>query len=82
MDAVIEAAESYIDSKQEVEVTNYCVDNQYVDLIIKSGSVDIVARNQNFVNADTSSYQRLYSDPIKTFDTRDEAIEYLDGLES
>ena len=40
----------------------------------------IATRNTEFINSETSSYQREF-DPIAEFDNKDEAIEHLENLQ-
>ena len=81
-DTIIEAAENFLNQNIEEEETDYDISGQTVYLIHSKNSVKIVTRNSNFINKYTSSYQRQYSDPIAEFDTKEEAIEYLEKLKN
>lgn len=74
---ILRTAEKYIKSIIKEEHTGFTIGNETVYLLIKNESVDVVTRNSNFINADTSNYQREFSDAIKTFSSREDAIQYL-----
>lgn len=74
---IIEYAERFIQATVKEEATRFILNGDDVYLLIGPEKVDIVTRNRNFINKETSSYQREYSDPIATFDTRHKAINHL-----
>ncbi len=77
---IIKAAEIFLQSEIEEESTMYIIDGEYVYLLITDDDVKLVTMNNKFTNKDQSPYQRKFSDPIKTFASREEAIEYLENL--
>lgn len=80
MKEVISAAESAAARFNSEERTDYTIDNEAVYLINKPDGVEVVVENRNFINKYTSSYQRRFRS-IKLADSKDDAIEYLEGLE-
>jgi hypothetical protein len=80
IDLVVSKAEEFIKSRRVEKHTDYIIDNESAYLIVKHDSVDVVTRNSAFINSDTSSYQREFSDAIKTFGNEAEALAYLEEL--
>ncbi|MFW5872131.1 MAG: hypothetical protein ACOCUT_03405 [bacterium] len=78
---IIKKAEKFIQEQVQEEKTNFKIDGEYIYLLITDDDVKVVVENSQFVNKQTSSYQRKYSDPIETFDSREDALEYLESLE-
>lgn len=79
IEEIIKEAEEFIQSTTIEEWTNHFIDNERVYLITNTSGTHVVTRNNNYINKDASSYQREFSDPIATFDTREEALNYVRG---
>lgn len=77
---IVLAAEDFLSKNVEVEETKFEIDKNTVYLIHSKDSVKIATRNTEFINSETSSYQREF-DPIAEFDNKDEAIEHLENLQ-
>lgn len=76
-DEIVNAAEIYLSEERTEEIMEFSINHENVYLISFRDKVDVVTENLNFINKDTSSYQRKFSEPIATYDTREEALEYL-----
>lgn len=68
---------NYDEFKFYQRTTKYAASCETVYLIITSNKVDVVIINSNFINADSSSYPRKFSDPIRTFNNKEDAINFL-----
>ena len=75
---IVDCAEAYMESIVEEVWTGHKINGEYVFLLVYSDRIDIVTENCRYINKDASSYTRKYSDVIKTFETREEAFEFLD----
>ena len=77
IDTVIKRAEKYIQSITTEHCTDYLINGERVYIIETANKSEIVIKNSNFINSDTSSYQCEFSDPLASFDTKEEAEEYI-----
>lgn len=64
---IVLAAEDFLRKNVEVEETDFEIDKNTVYLIHSKDSVKIVTRNPDFINKDTSTYQREF-ERINHFD--------------
>ena len=78
-DEIISAAEEFMQAQVEEERTDFIINNKRVYLIIKNDNVDVVTKNENYINPQTSSYQREFSEPLESFTDRDAALNYLNN---
>jgi hypothetical protein len=63
-DEIIEAAEYFIHENTEYLNLEYTIDNEPVIVALKCHKYEVVQLNREFVNADSSPYQREYSEPL------------------
>ena len=82
LNKIISKAENFINSHTIEDRTKWDVDGENIYIITNPFGSHIVTLNHNFINSDTSSYQRKFSNPIMTFESKNEAIEYLDTVEN
>lgn len=80
IDLIVDEAECFIQMMTTEEKTEHRIDGEDVYLIINDDRVKVVTRNPDYINQFSSSYQREFSEPLKVFDTREEALEYLEGV--
>lgn len=78
---IIKVAENFLENEIDQEITDYQINGKTVYLLNDRGTFKVVTENPQFINADTSTFQRRFSDVIAEFDSKEEAFEYLDGLE-
>lgn len=74
IDLIIESAEKYIKSLHEVNnvKANICIIKN------QNGSCRVVSENPKFINSATSSYQTQYDKNYGTFDSENEALEFIE----
>lgn len=77
---VIKQAEVFLSEQVEEKATEHSIDGEDVYLLISSNNVKVVTRNSRFINKDTSSYQREYSEPLYVADDVQDAEQYLANL--
>lgn len=78
---VMGAADDYI-KREMTEHREYGCHGKIIYLLHYGDErIDVVVENGEFINPDTSTYMREFSDPLGSFDTREEALEWLEERE-
>ena len=77
---IIAQAEKFIQSQVDEQLTNYFINSMHVYLLVRHDKIQVVTRNNHFISADTSTYQREFSEPLFTADNMNEVNEYLSRL--
>lgn len=83
IEEIVDAAEAYIQHLTKEKPTEYSMVGCDIYLIVLLNRVTLAIKNPDFINADTSRYQRKYipiyyiDDKEKVFDNEEEAIKWL-----
>lgn len=83
IEEIVNEAEVYIQHLTKEKPTEYSIVGSDIYLIVLLNRVTLVIKNPDFINSDTSSYQRKYipisyvDDGEKVFDNEEGAIKWL-----
>ncbi|MEL0637661.1 hypothetical protein V6259_12910 [Marinomonas sp. TI.3.20] len=77
MSVIIKAAENAITERFTL---TYIKDGIYLQKDLETNECELLEENHNFINPDQSSYQNKWDKLLGTFDTEDEALEFIKTL--